>query len=53
MLVGRLEEFPSLKTPSGREDDPLRRKKRRLILYSLYIFSVIAMYRLVMTAHWL
>lgn len=53
MLVGRLEEFPSLKTPSGREDNPLRRKKRRLILYSLYIFSVIVMYRLVMTAHWL
>ncbi|UYI28470.1 hypothetical protein J0A71_11g23830 [Encephalitozoon cuniculi] len=53
MLVGKLEEFPSLKSPSGQEDNPLRRKKRKLILYSLYFFSMIAMYRVVKTFYWL
>ncbi|KAL7348359.1 hypothetical protein P7C65_01s1g00860 [Encephalitozoon intestinalis] len=53
MLIGKLEEFPSLKNPSGQEGNPLRRKKRKLILYSLYIFSVIAMCRLTKTFYWL
>lgn len=52
-MIGRLEEFPSLKSPSARETNPQRRKKRRLILYSFYVFSVVAMYRLVTTMYWL
>ncbi|AFN82423.1 hypothetical protein EROM_010790 [Encephalitozoon romaleae SJ-2008] len=53
MLIGKLEEFPSLKSPSGHEGNPFRRKKRKLILYSLYLFSIIAMCRLANTFYWL
>ncbi|AFM97710.1 hypothetical protein EHEL_010870 [Encephalitozoon hellem ATCC 50504] len=53
MLMGKLEEFPSLKSPSGNEANPFRRRKRKLILYSLYLFSIIVMCRLANTFYWL
>lgn len=52
-MIGRLEEFPSLRSPTAHEANPLRRKKRRLVLYFFYIFSIVAMYRLMMTIYWL
>ncbi|KAM0672339.1 hypothetical protein OCOL_000557 [Ordospora colligata] len=52
MLVCKLEEFPSLKAPYI-NNNRFRRKKRRLILYSLYVFSVLVIYRLLMTSYWL
>lgn len=51
-MIGRLEEFPSLKNPSIQENNVSRRKKRMLILYSLCLFSIIVVYRLVMTIYW-